>query len=125
MIAKTLFLTIFEYARSFALIGLALMLGITLQTVLGVSVPGSIFGMLILFFALALGLVPVEWVRPGASLFIRHMIFLFVPISVGLMVHFDLLLDNLLAIIASVVAGSAIVLIVMSYCIEKLVSKDI
>ncbi|MDR9826543.1 CidA/LrgA family protein [Vibrio sp. FNV 38] len=121
---RSITISVLEYLRSFTIIGGALALGIGLQSLTGVSIPGSIFGMLILFLGLSSSVIPVDWVKPGASLFIRHMIFLFVPISVGLMVHFELLLENLVAIIASVVAGSAIVLVVMSYCIEKLVSKD-
>ncbi|WP_338062477.1 CidA/LrgA family protein [Vibrio astriarenae] len=124
MTLKSIAKTGFEYMRAFAIIGIALMIGIAMQTYLSISIPGSILGMAVLFIGLASGLVPAHWVQPGASLFIRHMIFLFVPISVGLMVHFDLLLDNLVAIIASVVAGSVLVLIIMSYCIEKLVSRD-
>lgn len=66
-------------------------------------------------FSMTLGLVKVDWVKPGATLFIRYMILLFVPISVGLMQHFDMLLANALPIIASAVGGSLIVLVSLAW----------
>ncbi|MCG3763162.1 hypothetical protein EXA21_09730, partial [Vibrio cincinnatiensis] len=84
-----------QYLVSMGLIFLCLWAGITIQHWLGIAIPGSIIGLLFLFTLLASGLVPIEWVRPSAHLFIRYMILLFVPISVGLMVHFDMLLNNL------------------------------
>tara|TARA_Y100001960_G_scaffold312089_1_gene373401 strand:- start:214 stop:588 length:375 start_codon:yes stop_codon:yes gene_type:complete len=108
---------------SLALIMGALGIGNTIQNLTGVSVPGSVIGMLVLFFSMILGLVKVEWVKPGATLFIRYMILLFVPISVGLMQHFDMLLANALPIIASAVGGSLIVLICLAWFLDYLL-KD-
>lgn len=87
--------------------------------IFGLSVPGSIFGMLILFFLLATGLVKVEWVKPTAQLFIRYMIILFVPISVGLMDHFPMLIDNALPILASSVGATTVVLVLLSAGLQK------
>ncbi len=80
--------------------------------------------MLILFSLLVSGIVRLEWVKPGASLFIRYMILLFVPISVGLMDHFELLIANALPIVASVVGGSFLVLIVLGLWLEKFLNGE-
>lgn len=108
----------FHYLLSFALIGLCLFLGQSLQSLMGVAIPGSIIGMLILFTLLASNIVKVEWIRPGSSLFIRYMILLFVPISVGLMNHFDMLLANAVPIVASTIGGSLIVLVILGLWLE-------
>ena len=108
---------------SLALIMGALGIGNTIQNLTGVSVPGSVIGMLVLFFSMTLGLVKVEWVKPSATLFIRYMILLFVPISVGLMQHFDMLLANALPIIASAVGGSLIVLISLAWFLDYLLKE--
>lgn len=79
--------------------------------------------MLILFTLLVLGLIPVEWVRPTSQLFIRYMVLLFVPISVGLMNHFDMLVDNALPILASAVGGTAIVLVLLGLGLDKLLKE--
>ncbi len=73
--------------------------------------PRQYFGMLILFTAMVIGIVPSHWVQPGASLIIRLMILLFVPISVGTVEHFDMLIANALPIMASAVGGTLIVLV--------------
>ncbi|MGL6027174.1 MAG: CidA/LrgA family protein, partial [Vibrio sp.] len=66
--------TIAQYVVSMGLIFLCLLAGVHLQTWLGIAIPSSILGLLILFALMASGLVPVEWVKPSASLFIRYMI---------------------------------------------------
>ncbi|MBY7731346.1 CidA/LrgA family protein [Vibrio splendidus] len=108
---------------SFTLIIGALTAGNALQQYLETSIPGSIFGMLILFTAMVIGIVPSHWVQPGASLTIRLMILLFVPISVGLMEHFDMLIANALPIMASAVGGTLIVLVSLSWFLDRLLSR--
>ncbi|CAK4067731.1 CidA/LrgA family protein [Vibrio sp. 16] len=112
--------TVLKYVVSMGLIFLCLIAGINIQHLLGISIPGSIIGMLILFGLLASGLVPVDWVRPSASLFIRYMVLLFVPISVGLMEHFDMLLANALPILASAVGGTFIVLVLLGLMLDRM-----
>lgn len=102
---------------------LCLLAGINLQTWLGIAIPGSIIGLLILFGLMASGLVPVEWVKPSATLFIRYMILLFVPISVGLMVHFDTLLANLAPILASAIGGTLIVMVTLGLILDRMLKK--
>ena len=108
---------------SFTLIIGALTAGNALQQFLETSIPGSIFGMLILFTAMVIGIVPPHWVQPSASLIIRLMILLFVPISVGLMDHFELLIANALPIMASAVGGTLIVLVSLSWFLDRLLSR--
>lgn len=115
--------TILQYAVSMVLILLCLLAGINIQHLLDISIPGSIIGMLILFGLMASGLVSVDWVRPSATLFIRYMILLFVPISVGLMEHFDMLIANALPILASAVGGTLIVLVVLGLMLDRLLKK--
>src|SRR5690554_3209650 len=109
-----------QYLVSMGLIFLCLWAGITIQHWLGIAIPGSIIGLLLLFALLVSGLVPVEWVRPSAHLFIRYMILLFVPISVGLMVHFDMLLNNLWPILASAIGGTVLVLVSLGFVLDRL-----
>ncbi|MCL9783429.1 CidA/LrgA family protein [Vibrio sp. S4M6] len=118
-----MFKKISHYLISIALIYLCLFIGKYIQSLLGVSIPGSIFGMLLLFALLAVNAIPIRWVQPGASLFIRYMVFLFVPISVGLMQHFDVLIDSALPILASTVGGTLIVLVTLSIGLDRYLKK--
>ncbi|MFA0085502.1 CidA/LrgA family protein [Vibrio sp. E150_011] len=115
--------TVLHYILSFALIFAALFAGNTIQSLLDVSIPGSVFGMLLLFTLMATGILPVKAVQPGAHAFIRYMILLFVPVSVGLMNHFDTLIDNALPILASAVGGTMIVLVCLSVFLDRFLKK--
>nr|WP_086984394.1 CidA/LrgA family protein [Vibrio aphrogenes] len=115
-----MFSKLLNYVLSFALIMLSLWAGNAIQHFFHLSVPGSIFGMLILFTLLASGIVKIEWVKPGAQLFIRYMIILFVPISVGLMDHFPLLIENAVSIFASSVGATCIVLVLLALGLQKI-----
>ncbi|WP_136484035.1 CidA/LrgA family protein [Vibrio sp. H11] len=115
--------TIAQYIVSFLLIFLCLLAGTNLQSWLEVSIPGSIIGMLILFGLLASGLVPVAWVKPGANVFIRYMVLLFVPVSVGLMVHLDMLAANIWIILASAIGGTTLVIVTLGFILDRLLKK--
>ncbi|MBM7035847.1 CidA/LrgA family protein [Vibrio ulleungensis] len=109
-----------RYITSAALIVLCLFIGNTLQQVLHLAVPGSVIGLLLLFGLLVSGAVKPVWVEKSASLLIKYMILLFVPVSVGVMVHLDTLADNFWMIIISTVGGSLIVLVVMALLLERI-----
>lgn len=100
-----------------------LYVGIGIQHVLNIPLPGSIIGMLLLFVLLALGIVPSHHVKLGASLFIRYMILLFVPISVGLMEHFETLNQNALPVFASAIGGSFIVMILLGLILDRFLKQ--
>jgi len=119
-----MFRSLLGYVVSFAVIMACLLAGLAIQSALEISIPGSIIGMLILFSLLVIGIVPVEWVKPTSQLFIRYMILLFVPISVGLMDHYQMLVDNALPILASAVGGTAIVLVILGYVLERLLGEE-
>jgi holin-like protein len=120
MTVKLYFRVILEYLVSFAVIVGCLQLGLALQNLSGLPVPGTIFGMLILFGLLASKVIPARWVEPSATLLTRNMIFLFIPVSVGLMNHLQVIADYWLTLLVSVFVSSLIVLVLMSWGINKL-----
>ena len=63
--------------------------------------------------------------RPSATLFIRYMVLLFVPVSVGLMEHFDMLYANVFPVLASVIGGSFIVLITLGLMLDRMLRGTI
>lgn len=115
-------ITLLIHLRSLTMILLALAIGLTTQHALDLPIPGSIIGMLVLFASMVSGIVPASWVKPVASLFIRYMILLFIPISTGLMDHYPLLLANAFPILASTIGGTAIVLVLLALMLERLLA---
>ncbi|MEI2263805.1 CidA/LrgA family protein [Erwinia sp. CGal63] len=120
---RTALLAIWRYLRAFLIICLCLYAGNALAALLPVTIPGSIIGMLILFFLLAFQLVPPDWVRPGSMLLIRYMALLFVPISVGVMGYTELLSAQFGPIVISCVVSTFIVLLTVGVVADKLLGK--
>ncbi|AFJ46465.1 CidA/LrgA family protein [Shimwellia blattae] len=110
-----LLLTIWQYARAFVLIYICLYVGIGIASLLPITIPGSIIGMLILFVLLGLQIMPSDWVMPGCYVLIRYMALLFVPIGVGVMQYFDLLRTQFGPVVVSCVISTLVVLVVVSW----------
>ncbi len=71
----------------------------------GVPIPGGVLGLLAFYLALSVGLIKLEWVERASSFLLRHMVLLFVPLTVGLMNMGQLLQRQALAILASLVVS--------------------
>lgn len=86
--------------------------------------PGSIIGMMLLFVALRLRIIDAEKVRPIARFLLGGMALFFIPYGVGLMVSYQVLLDNLWAIVISGVISTVLVLICVGRVFQKLNKKE-
>lgn len=106
---------IWQYLRAFILIYACLYTGIFLASLLPITIPGSIIGMLILFVLLALQILPAKWVNPGCYVLIRYMALLFVPIGVGIMQYFDLLRAQFGPVVVSCTISTLVVFLVVSW----------
>ncbi|MDX5474211.1 MAG: CidA/LrgA family protein [Bacillaceae bacterium] len=65
-------------------------IGIFIKNIFNLSIPGSIIGMIILFFLLSLGIVKDIFLQEGASFLLLYMPLLFIPATVGIMEYFSL-----------------------------------
>ena len=99
-----------EYLVGFAIILAFQFLGAWLHRV-GVPIPGGVLGLLLFYLALQTGLIRVKWVERAANLLLRHMVLLFVPLTVGLMEMGQLLSRQAGAIVASLLVSTAAVLV--------------
>lgn len=111
---------IFNYLRSFAIVIACLLAGNYLQTVSGVAISGSIIGMLLLFLFLTTGIIKPSWAKESSVLLVRSMMLLFIPVSVGLIDHFELLQQNALSILVSTVGGTLVMIAFLALLIQKL-----
>lgn len=97
--------------------------GLSLAT--GNYVSGNIIGMILLFAALCLGWVKAETVRPAARFLLGAMALFFVPYGVGLIDSYQVILDNLWAIVISGVVSTIIVLLVSGHTFQRLNRKKL
>lgn len=112
------------FLRSLAILYLMLLLGEQLAEWVPVGVPGSIWGLLLLFFGLTTQVVKLEWIMPGASLLIRYMAVLFVPVSVGIIKYSDLLVSQANALLIPNIISTCVTLVLIGFFADYLFSVN-
>lgn len=119
----SLYYTLFSYGRGLIILTLCLWVGNIISKIIPIMIPGSIIGLLLLFFLLAFQLIPTCWIKNSCNLFMRYMTVLFIPAAMGIMDNYSLLLENWIPIILSTVGGSLIVLIFTAFLTENFQKK--
>ena len=121
----SLYYTLFSYGRGLIILTLCLWVGNIISKIIPIMIPGSIIGLLLLFFLLAFQLIPTCWIKNSCNLFMRYMTVLFIPAAMGIMDNYSLLLENWIPIIFSSVGGSLIVLIFTAFLTENFQKRTI
>lgn len=110
-----------NFIRSAVIILLFLYVGKAITAISGVPIPGSIFGLLLLFVALNLRLINYHTLVPATNFLLGYMTLFFVPVGVGLLQYSDLLSQHWLAITISSVVSTLLVLIIVGWCYQRMV----
>ena len=104
---------LFLLARSLVILYIMLYLGNLIAHYVPAGVPGSIWGLLLLFLGLTTRLIRLDWIYLGASLLIRFMAVLFVPVSVGIIKYSDLLIEQVNILLIPNVVSTCVTLVIM------------
>lgn len=99
-------------SKQFGIIFGCLALGELIALIPGLTIPGSIWGMLILAFLLEKKIVNPYTIKPVCKFLISNMAFFFIPPGVALMLHFDLIATEWMPITVATVVSTLIVFIV-------------
>lgn len=108
------------FVRGFFIIFLFLVIGKVISSLLPIVFPGSIIGLIFLFLALSTRLIKIDWVLDSANFTIKYMVILFIPLSVGLINYFDLLLDNYLVILFSTFFSTLLIMLSVGHLFQYL-----
>lgn len=100
-----------------------LILGNCLSYVIDNFIPGSVFGMILLFISLQIGFVKEESIESIATFLTTNMTLFFLPPAIGLMASYKILGDNILTIVLSVVVSTILVIAVVGKIQDK-IGKD-
>jgi holin-like protein len=83
-------------------------LGEMLSLLLHGFVPGSVLGMILLFFCLFFKIIKPENVKDVATVITKNMAVFFVPAGVGLMVYAEMLSRSLFTILAAIAVSTVL-----------------
>ncbi|CDQ40831.1 CidA/LrgA family protein [Virgibacillus salexigens] len=70
---------IFRWFIQLGIINLFLLLGYGIAAVMHLPLPGSIIGMILLFFFLLTGVIRLEWIEKISNFQLKHLTLLFIP----------------------------------------------
>ncbi|MCI8417553.1 MAG: CidA/LrgA family protein [Lachnospiraceae bacterium] len=87
-----------KYAKQLTIIAGVSFLGEFLSIVIPVPVPGSVYGMLLLFLCLCLRIIKLEQVEETADFLLLVMPFFFVAPGISIMETFPLVKDSIVAL---------------------------
>lgn len=80
-------------------------------TLLDIPVPGPVIGMVMLFFTLVIRGSSSKALDSSSSALLNHLSLLFVPAGVGIMVHFDRIINEWLAISVALILSTVITMV--------------
>lgn len=107
-----------KYFRQIMIILFALFLGMLLEKVVQLPIPGVVMGLVILFLFLFFGLVKVEMIEESSQFLLSHMALFFLPAGVGLMVSMEELKGSLLPFLLIILISTAVVWVVTAFTIK-------
>lgn len=99
------------------------LVGLWIQEVFQLSMPGSLIGMLILFLLLSTRTFPLKWFELGAEKLIVFLPLFLIPSTTGLMEYGSFLLSKGSSIFLLVVASTVVTLAISGYVSQLLVTS--
>lgn len=98
---------------SLALLFVMLYLGKLLATLFPIGISDSIWGMLLLFTCLVVGVVKVEWITPSARPLTRYMTVFFIPVCAEIIEHTDVLQTHFVSFVLANVVSTTLSLVLI------------
>ncbi len=99
-----------HYLKQFGIILAVSFAGEILNHLIPLPIPASIYGIILLFFALQFRIVKLEWVRDAGKFLIEIMPVMFIPAAVGLMDSWEVLRPALIPYVSILVLTTVIVM---------------
>ena len=81
----------------------------------GIPIPGNVLGIIVLFFLLLTGIVKESHISMAAEFLLKHLVFFFVPIAVGLMQWGSVFYDYGWVLAAAIVGSTALPLVIVGF----------
>lgn len=112
-----------KFIKGLTIIIFCFFLGESVSILFSLPVPGNVIGMVILFAALATGIVKLDDVETAGGMFREHLILFFIPGTVGLLHYAGVIKDQILPVILLGIGGFFILFIVAVKLIDLMALK--
>ncbi|GAA5221210.1 CidA/LrgA family protein [Membranihabitans marinus] len=109
----------FILVRGFGIIVLLFFLGEFLAPFIPFPIPGSIIGMILLFTALKLNIIPLSWVDHASTLLLSFLALFFVPYGVGIMDSYQAIEQWSLPIVAIAIGTTILSLLIVGHLFTR------
>ncbi len=113
-----------KYLKQFTIILLISFAGDLLHSVLPLPVPGSIYGIIILFILLQTKILPLDSVKDTGKFLVEIMPVMFIPAAVGLIESWDVIGSSLFSYIIVTVVTTFLVMGVAGVVTQLIVRKS-
>ena len=112
-----------KHLKQFLIILLFSFLGEGLKALLPLPVPASIYGLVLLFAALELGIIKLSAVEDAGKFLIEIMPVMFIPAAVGLLDSWSVLRPTIVPVIVITVLTTIIVMVVTGRVTQNVIRK--
>ncbi len=113
-----------KYLSQFCIILGFTLAGEALQRLLPLPIPASVYGLVLLFLALCVGLVKVEQVKEAGAFLTSILSVLFVSPTVGIVEHWELIAPNLIPICLLLISSTVLTFGISGRITQKLMKKE-
>lgn len=113
-----------KYIKQLIIILLISFIGEILNYLIPLPVPASIYGIIIMFLCLCLGIVKVENVKQTADFLIEIMPIMFIPAAAGLINSFEILKPSLLQYIIITLVSTFVVMAAAGIVTQKVIDHS-
>jgi holin-like protein len=97
-----------------------LFLGTELKQIIPLPIPGSMFGLFLLFLALCCKVIKLEWVEQGAKWLMAELLLFFIPSAVGIVNYQQIISLQGVEIVLLIACSTVIVMGMTALTAEKI-----
>lgn len=113
-----------KYVKQFLLILFISFIGEIFNKLIPLPIPASIYGMMILFFGLLIGIIKLENVKEVGSFLIEIMPIMFIPAGVGLMTSWVTLKKILIPVLIITALTNVTVMLATGHISQVIIRKS-
>ncbi len=112
-----------KYLKQFTIIALISFLGEVLAYYVPINIPGSVYGLVIMFILLSSGVLKVEEVKETATFLLSIMSVMFIPSAVGIVDIFSEMKSMLFPLLLITVVTTFLVMVVSGKVCDILIRR--